>query len=388
MKAAKRVLLGLAALIVSAAVGAGAWLQSPLFGAHPEGDRLARLSASPHFVTAEGVFRNLEATPIVVGEQDGRITGFVKYLLDSPPRVRPDAALPAVKTDLRALPPGDDLVIWLGHSSYYVQLGGRRILIDPVLSDHAAPVSLSTRAFDGTTPYTLADLPSIDLLLITHDHWDHLDHATLTAIESRVAAVVTGLGVGAHLQRWGYPAGKLHERDWFGRVEPSPGLTVHVLPARHYSGRTLERNRTLWVGFALEHGGRRLLFSGDTGFGAHFTAIAKHLPGGFDLVALDMGQYDARWPLIHMTPEQAADAAEVLGAKALLPAHVGRFSIARHAWDEPFERIVAASTGRPLALATPIIGEPLRLDDSQRIRGPWWRGVERGAVVQASRSSE
>jgi L-ascorbate metabolism protein UlaG (beta-lactamase superfamily) len=123
------------------------------------------------------------------------------------------------------------------------------------------------------------------------------------------------------------------------------GLAIHVLPARHYSGRLLSRNRTLWVGFVLEHGSRRILFSGDTGYGPHFAAIARQF-SGFDLVALDMGQYDARWPYIHMTPEEAAKAAEELGAKALLLAHVGKFSIARHAWEEPFERIAAASDGK------------------------------------------
>lgn len=187
-------------------------------------------------------------------------------------------------------------------------------------------MSFSTQAFDGTSLYSADDMPQIDYLLITHDHWDHLDHATVTSLEPKVKKVVTGLGVGAYFEHWGYPKEKIVEADWFARLATDDGLAIHVLPARHYSGRLLTRNRTLWVGFVLEHAGRRILFSGDTGYGPHFDTIARKF-SGFDLVALDMGQYDARWPHIHMTPEQAVKAAQDLGAKALLPAHVGRFSI-------------------------------------------------------------
>lgn len=149
-------------------------------------------------------------------------------------------------------------------------------------------------------------------------------------------------------------------------------FTIHVLPARHYSGRLLTRNRTLWIGFALEHAGRRILFSGDSGYGPHFAEIARKF-SGFDLVALNMGQYDARWPYIHMTPEEAAQAAEALNAKALLPAHVGKFSIARHAWDEPFERIAAASEGKRYRLLTPMNGEPIYLANEQQRFVRWWQ---------------
>ncbi len=147
------------------------------------------------------------------------------------------------------------------------------------------------------------------------------------------------------------------------------------MPARHYSGRGFSRNKTLWAGFVLETPRRRLFLSGDTGYGPHFADLGRAF-GGFDLVALDGGQYDARWPLIHMTPEEAVRAAQDLGARSMLLAHVGRFCIAAHAWDEPFKRVVVAGKGKDFRLLTPKIGEPVRLDGREQHFPPWWQGVD------------
>lgn len=365
----RRGFAGAVLLAATLSLGACALLQHPKFGAHPEGERLERIRRSPQH--AGGALRYPVYTPTLV---DGLSTWSVLWsnLREPGQSLRPAAPLPSVRTDLRALDAGRDAVVWLGHSSYFVILAGQRILIDPVFSPFAAPVSFSTRAFDGTTLYTARDLPPIDLLLITHDHWDHLDHATVTALADKVRRIVVPLGVGAHLERWKIAPAKIRELDWFERATLADGLSVHAIPARHYSGRGLERNQTLWAGFVLESDRRRLLFSGDTGDGPHFQEIARRFDG-FDLVALDMGQYDPRWPLIHMTPEQAARTAVALRARSLLPGHVGRFSIARHAWNEPFERIDAVSAGQPYNLLTPRIGEPVWLaDDGQRF-ALWWR---------------
>lgn len=376
----RRMVLGLSMLVAGMALGSCAYLQHPKFGKLPAGERQARIEQSSNF--EDGEFRNLIATPMFADDH-GLLSVLVSNLLSRAERLQPDASLPAVKTDLKALEGGNDTVIWLGHSTYFVQIGDKKILIDPVFSRSAAPVSFSTQAFDGTSHYTADDMPEIDYLLITHDHWDHLDHATVTALEPKVKKVVTGLGVGAYFEHWGYAKEKIDEADWFASLQMDDGLAIHVLPARHYSGRLLTRNRTLWVGFVLEHAGRRILFSGDTGYGPHFAAIAQKF-SGFDLVALDMGQYDARWPYIHMTPEEAAKTAEDLGAMALLPAHVGRFSIARHAWDEPFERIAAASKGKGYRLLTPMIGEPIQLADAQQRFAHWWRN---DVPIAATRSN-
>ena len=287
--------------------------------------------------------------------------------------------MPTVKTSLKSLDRNADTVIWLGHSSFFIQLGGQRILIDPVLSDHAAPVSFSTRAFPGSNPYTTEDLPDIDVLLISHDHWDHLDYPTLTALRPKIGQIICGLGVGAHLQRWGFSESIIHEGDW-GERTTLRDLTIHITPARHFSGRSLTRNKTLWVGFVMETPQRRIFYSGDSGYSPHFAELGNKF-GTFGLVLLECGQYDKRWNLIHMMPEETAKAADDLHAETLLPAHSGKFSIAYHAWDEPYRRLAAASRGKNWRLATPRIGEPLLFNMTEAKEGnesvsQWWQHVQ------------
>ncbi|WP_249977370.1 MBL fold metallo-hydrolase [Vreelandella olivaria] len=365
----RRTALVLLLLGATLAVGSYAYLQHPKFGALPEGESLRAIEISPNYV--DGEFRNLIDTPIRTGESRGFVGIVMSMLFDRNPRLNPDTALPSVRRDLKALDPAQDVVVWLGHSSYFVQVAGHRILIDPVFSTEAAPAPYLNTAFAGTTPYTADDFPDIDYLLITHDHWDHLDYPSIVTLRGRVRHVVTGLGVGDYFRRWGYPVERIHEADWNSVLELASDLRIHVLPARHYSGRMFTRNKTLWVAFAVETSQRKLYFSGDSGYGPHFREIGERL-GGFDLVALDMGQYDSRWANVHMTPEQAAQAALDLGTQILLPGHSGRFSLAAHDWDEPFERIVKASEGQPYRLVVPLIGEVIRLDDEFQGFSHWW----------------
>lgn len=361
-------------LFVIAGVLAGgyAYTKHPKFGKLPEGERLQLIRGSANY--AAGEFRNLAPTSMFT---DGSTVASVVIgdLLSSKGRLAPTGPLRTIKTDLKGLDRAKDTLVWFGHSSYFVQLGGKRILIDPVFSSSAAPVPTANNAFEGTTVYTAEDMPEIDYLLITHDHWDHLDYPSVRALEPKTRRVVGGLGIGAYLEHWGYAKDKIQEGDWYDTLHLENSLTVHIVPARHYSGRLFRRNQTLWVGYALETPKRRLFFSGDSGYGPHFGDIARRL-GGFDLAVLDAGQYDARWAYIHMTPEEAARAAEDLKAKALLPAHVGRFSIARHSWDDPFKRISAASEAKSFRLLTPAIGEPLDLQDETKRFSRWWESVE------------
>jgi L-ascorbate metabolism protein UlaG (beta-lactamase superfamily) len=335
---------------------------------------LALIERSPHY--RDGRFQNLIPTP-VLSEDDSVVSALFSSLTARGERLRPAAPLPARKTDLRALDRRLDLVVWFGHSSCFVQLAGKRLLIDPVFGDYAAPIPYVNRTFTGTDVYTAGDMPDIDCLLITHDHWDHLDHASALALEPKTRLAVTPLGVGTYLEQWGYAREKIREADWFEPIRVQADLTIHALPARHFSGRLLIRNRTQWAGFAVETPGRRVVFSGDSGYGPHFAEIGRRF-GGFDLAVLDCGQYDRRWAYVHMTPEEAAQAAVDLRARALLPAHVGRFCLAKHPWDEPFERIAAASDGKTFRLATPAIGQPVPLDGSAWSFGRWWKTVPVG----------
>ncbi|MBR9856476.1 MAG: MBL fold metallo-hydrolase [Gammaproteobacteria bacterium] len=367
-------------VILGALLSSGyVWLEQPMFGRVPEGARLAAVGQSPHY--RDGEFRNLEPIPPVVSE-DGAVAGWLKFLLDDGEQRTPPGPIPVVKTDLHGLDRHQDLVIWLGHSSYFIQLGGRRLLLDPVLSRHASPVPFTVTAFEGASPYTVEDLPDIDYLLISHDHWDHLDYPTVMALQPRIGKVVAGLGVGAHFAAWGFAREDILEADWWSELALAEELSLHVLPARHYSGRLLQKNRTLWVGFALHTAERRLFFSGDSGYGAHFAAIGEAL-GPFDLAVLDSGQYDDAWRYVHMNPEDAARAAQDLNAAALLPAHVGKFSIAYHAWDDPFNRLLEASRDKDYRLLTPMIGEPLVLAEPEPRFARWWQGIEAGQDTPA-----
>lgn len=368
MSVLSKIMLFLSLLVVLLAVSGCLYLNQLRFGRLPKGERLDRISKSPNY--RDGTFHNRE--PIVrIVEGGGGLGLWLKFLLRDGDGLTPPGPLPVVKTDLRALDPDADVVVWLGHSSYFVRMGGRTILIDPVFSDHASPVSFSTRAFEGTTLYTAEDMPDIDYLLISHDHWDHLDYDTVTALRPKVGHVVTGLGVGEHFARWGFPDEMVHEADWDETVQLDDGLTIHLLTSRHFSGRLFDRNRTLWVAFALETSSRRIFYSGDSGYGSHFKAIGERF-GGFDLVMVDSGQYNEAWQYVHMNPEQAAQAAADLQARAALPSHTGRFNISYHTWDDPFRRFVAAGSDKPYRLVTPKIGEVVDLGNPAKPFAPWW----------------
>jgi L-ascorbate metabolism protein UlaG (beta-lactamase superfamily) len=369
----KRPWLMTAGLITSLIfLGACGLMFHPKTGRLPAGERLERIKRSPNYI--DGQFQS--PWPTRLSESSGSFLGTVwDVFFRDHPRLRPQEPLPAVKTDFSKLDRSKDTVIWLGHSSFFIQLGGLRILLDPVLSDHAAPVFFLNKVFPGTDIYDPEDLPPADYLIISHDHWDHLDYPTVRAIREKVRRVICPLGVGSHLEYWGFPKENIFEGDWYDQIDfPDDELTVTILPARHFSGRLLRRNRTLWAGMALITPNRSIFFSGDSAYGPHFKDIGQKF-GSFDLVLLDCGQYDAQWPLVHPTPEETAQAAEDLNAKKLLPAHAGKFAIARHPWDEPFERIEAASRTRDYTLITPRIGEPVWLDLDQKFP-PWWKNLK------------
>ncbi|WP_320169422.1 MBL fold metallo-hydrolase [Maridesulfovibrio sp.] len=361
-------------IIVCLTMAACAILNQEKFGKTPEGDQLVRLESSPNY--SDGEFRNQIPTT-VLAEGQSTIKIIVNGWFSSKERLRPEEPLPTVRTDLSgpdALDRNKDVLIWLGHSAYFIQLGGSRILVDPVFSDHAAPFSFLNKTFPGTDLYTPDDMPEIDCLLITHDHWDHLDYYTVLALKQKVREVICPLGVGAYFEFWGYPKDRIREVDWYTTVNHENGLSVSAVPARHYSGRSFSKNKTLWAGFVIEADGRRIFLSGDSGYGPHFKDIANKF-GKFNLAALDGGQYDSRWPLIHMTPEEAVRACEDLGAENMLLAHVGRFCISAHSWDEPFIRAAEAGRGRDFHLLTPKIGEPVNLDGSGNDFTAWWEGL-------------
>lgn len=359
--------------VLGGCAGGGAWafLRQIKFGALPAGETLQRILASPHY--ADGAFHNLVPRAIL-SDDSSFVLALLRSLVAKRVNPIPPGPVPSQHTPLHALERTQDVVLWLGHSSFFIQLGGRRILIDPVFSPYAAPVSFSTQAFAGATPYSVHDIPDIDCLLVSHDHWDHLDYPTIMGLKPKIKNIICGLGVGAHFRRWGFHDRTIHESDWGDSISLDTSMRIHVTTAIHYSGRSLTRNKSLWTGFMLESPSRRIFFSGDSGYGPHFAELGKRF-GGVDLALLDCGQYNERWRYIHMTPEETAQAAENLGAKHLLPAHVGKFALAYHPWDEPFKRIAAASQGKSFRLLTPIIGEAVSITDRISDYPHWWEQI-------------
>jgi len=262
----------------------------------------------------------------------------------------------------------------MGHSSYFLQMNGKRILIDPVFSAGAAPIPMLNKAFSGSNVYSVDDIPDIDYLLISHDHWDHLDYPTIMGLKSKIKNIVVPLGVGSYFSQWGFEKQVIHEGDWFSSIQLEPGMTIHILPARHFSGRLLTRNKTLWASFALITPQRRVYYSGDSGYSPHFKAIGTQF-GHFDLAILECGQYNENWRNIHMMPEETAQAGQDLNARSVLPAHNSKFKLAHHSWDDPLSRLVKASQDKSYQLFTPMMGQKVWLDEKQQSFPHWWENL-------------
>jgi L-ascorbate metabolism protein UlaG (beta-lactamase superfamily) len=353
------------------------------FGATPTGDRLERMHRSPHY--KDGVFEN--PVPTDMRLQDASFGKLLwEFLFNKPKDTVPPAPPPLVKTTLNALEYGEaPQFVWFGHSSYYIKSREATLLVDPVFSGNASPFSFFAKAFPGTNGYSAADVGNLDVLLLTHDHYDHLDYKTVVALAPKTRVIVTALGVGAHLEYWGIPASKIVELDLGESCTPRDGVRLTATPARHFSGRRFKRNGTLWASFVLDLGAKRLFLGGDSGYAGHFAQIGQTY-GPFDLAFLECGQYGIHWPFIHMFPEQTYQAAIDLGARVLMPVHWGKFSLAMHPWDEPIRRLRAAAGGAthpatsvagtdvaPI-LVTPRIGEVVRLGGPYP-SDPWWEKV-------------
>jgi L-ascorbate metabolism protein UlaG (beta-lactamase superfamily) len=348
-----------------------AFLRHPQFGKLPSGERLKRIKAADNY--RNGAFQNLSVTPTFPeGVTMWRVMH--KFLFGKVKDTRPTKPIPTVKSDLRQLAATDNTLVWFGHSSYFLQLEGKTFLIDPVFSGSASPLSFGTRAFPGTDIYTSAELPDIDVLLLSHDHWDHLDYATVKALEPHVRQVICGLGVGAHLEHWGYAPDKIQEKNWYEQVRLPDNFTVHLRPARHFSGRSFFRNKSLWVSFVVESPKRRVFLGGDSGYDTHFARIGEEL-GPFDLAVLENGQYDAFWPYIHTMPGEILEIAQQLRAKKILPVHSAKFKLGNHPWYEPLELITRHNEEAQLPIITPMIGEQVDLDRSDQVFQPWWRSM-------------
>ena len=262
-------------------------------------------------------------------------------------------------------------VTWLGHSTVLLEFDGVRVLTDPVFGERASPLSYAGPRRFHKTPITIDELPPIDLIVLSHDHYDHLCATSVVALAKRGTPIVTALGVGARLEALGVPEDLITELDW-GESHSVPGLLVHATPAQHFSGRGFgDRNRTLWASWVIEGARHKVFFSGDTGLTEQFREIAA-MYGPFSLVMLEIGAYHPSWGDIHLGPDNAITAFEWLGGGTLLPIHWGTFDLGLHAWHDPGDQILELAAARRAHVLTPRLGqvfEPIHLDGPT----PWWQ---------------
>lgn len=346
------------------------FLNQKKFGQLPSGERLAKIEAAPNY--KNGSFQNQSHTPDLP-EGVGYWDLIKKFFFEKKIDQRPKQSIPSIKTDLLSLNSQEEMLVWFGHSSYFMQIDGLKILVDPVFCGSASPLPFGTKAFEGTDIYTTNDLPDIDVLFISHDHWDHLDYETVVNIQPKVKKVICGLGVGAHFEYWGYPLDKIIETNWGDKTALADSVIVYTLPARHFSGRGIRRNKSLWASFALQTASKRIYIGGDSGYDTHFAAIGETF-GPFDLAILENGQYDEHWPYIHLLPREVLTAAKQLKAQSILPVHSSKFVLGNHPWYEPLESIVKNNVEN-LNILTPMIGEKVDINKLNQTFNYWWRNL-------------
>lgn len=340
-------------------------LNLPVFGKAPEGARLERLKKLPNF-KADGTLDNLSPTPMK--PDNVSYWDMIIAMVKGNEQRTPKHTLPHLSPDFTET--AATKLIWFGHSSYYLQIDGVKILVDPVFSERTSPISfIGSKNYKGTDFIKVEDFPVLDIVLITHDHYDHLDYPSILKLKDKTKLFITSLGLGAHLEYWGIPADKIIELAW-GEDSVANGLKFTATPARHFTGRKFKRNQTLWSAFVLQGAKHKLYLGGDSGYDKHFKQIGEQF-GPFDLAILECGQYNAYWPLIHMFPEQTVQAAKDLNAKVLLPVHWGKFTLAMHDWNEPAIRVVNQAKAENFKITTPLLGEAVILDENYPSK-EWW----------------
>ena len=353
--------LGITALLLTAIVSCGI-IKS--MGKDPQGAELARIQALPNY--KNGQFENPTEHP-----DPGVVQNHWLFLHKRPKTIKPFKPLPWVKTDLNSLAAPAPTIVWFGHSSLLIKTGQGNILIDPIFSNHAGPIPGLVKAFKGTTNYHAKDMPPIDILLISHNHYDHLDYRTIKKLKDKIKMAVVPIGVSADLIYWGIDPKKIIELNWGESTTLPGGIKITATPAQHKSNRTYGSvDKTLWASYVIQTGKYHLFYGGDGGYGPHFKKIGKQY-GPFDLALLECGQYSPNWPWTHLNFGQTAQAAVDLRARLLQPVHWGKFVEADHPWNQPIEKLIPSAEKVGMPLNVPRIGEPYTLGNPPKT-AVWW----------------
>ncbi len=342
---------------------------APQFGQKPNGAELERIQGSPNFV--DGQFINTIETKL--GSFSDVMGTLPKFIFGK--NLKPNDTLPVNYQNINTLN-SDSLsyITWFGHSAFLVEIDGLRILIDPMLTERPSPVPFGSRRFPNQKPIPLESLTEIDLVIISHDHYDHLDYQSILALKHQVKHFYTPLGVGSHLRKWGVADTKITELDWWQSIEVHT-IKLTACPARHFSGRGFgDGNATQWASWVIKGATHNLYFSGDSGYGPHFEEIGNR-HGPFDLAMLECGQYNQAWKDIHMMPEESVQAGIEVQADHLMAVHWGAFALSIHQWREPIERFKREALKKNVSLIHPLIGERFRLGHDFP-REEWWQTLK------------
>lgn len=344
---------------------------SPQFGAKVQAEKIDKIKNSSNF--KEGEFQNL--VPTSVGNIKLKdMAGMMYDFIFNSGKGAPGTPLP-VSFGEGEIEEIDSIVYvtWFGHSAILLEMEGKSILIDPMLGPASAPVSFATKRFTYEEPIQLENLKNIDAVILSHDHYDHLDYPTIIKIKDEVNHFYTALGVGEHLISWGVPAEKVTQLDWWESSQLD-SIELIAAPARHFSGRGVsDRNKTQWASWVIKGKKNNIYFSGDGGYAPHFTDIGEKY-GPFDFAMVECGQYNELWAQIHMTPEETVQAAIDVKANLMMPIHWGAFKLAPHDWKDPIERVVKASQLKNQKITTPVIGERFSIGNVSEEK--WWESVE------------
>jgi L-ascorbate metabolism protein UlaG (beta-lactamase superfamily) len=363
-------LISLAAVLAIVGIGIALFVTiSPQFGAKPSGAALERISKSTHF--KDGKFFNLIPTKQGdILEALGKMPEMFKSEGKIPKDSIPTEFSPELATGIDSL----TSITWFGHSAFFVELKGTRILIDPMLGEIASPLPFGSSRFPYQKEIPMDQLTDIDVVIISHDHYDHLDYPSIVKLKDEVKHFITPLGVGSHLQEWGIEADRITELDWWENTTQG-NVEFSACPSRHFSGRGLtDANATQWASWVLKADTHNIYFSGDGGYGPHFKEIGERL-GPFDFAMLECGQYNVSWSNIHMMPEESAQAGIDVKAKVAMPIHWGAFQLALHTWKDPVVRFSAKAQELNLPTTFPEVGERIVLGENLPT-SHWWENME------------
>ncbi|MCH2200128.1 MAG: MBL fold metallo-hydrolase [Flavobacteriales bacterium] len=350
---------------------------SPQFGGHASDEQKEAYTATGHY--EDGVFTNKEM--IIMEMNCHSISAMIKETINPDPNVAPPDNIEVEKFDPKELLNIDvesSRVTWLGHSSFLLETAGKVILLDPVFGQYAAPHPLLGRArFNKEMPITIADIPHVNAVIISHGHYDHLDYESIIELRDKVEHFFVPLGVGNHLRRWEVAEDKISEMDWWQEVQLDQ-MSIVFTPSRHISGRGLtDQSATLWGSWVIQHQYLSLYFSGDGGYGEHFKEIGEQY-GRFDIALMECGQYNDLWADVHMSPEQTVQASLDVKTDLMVPIHWGSFQLATHSWTDPVERATVEASNKNVPIATPNIGESITSPGHLNLSfDPWWEEEKR-----------